>query len=98
MFQQVIQTKEVGGNPDYYSNPTTTTLYVLKSFSGLISSLCIKNDSTTDTVQFSWDGATLAGDVKPSETIEIKTDQRTGIYIKATTGGGLVRIWGWVGV
>jgi len=95
VFNQVIQTKEVGGNPDYYLSTTTTTLYALKSFGGLLSTVSLKNDHATDPIQFSWDGATLAGDVKAGESVKIHIDQRTGIYVKSTAGGAAFRLWGW---
>lgn len=89
------QVQETGGNPDYYLSFTLTTLYVEKVFGGRLSTINITNDSTTDTVQFSFNGATLDGEIRPGESIKINVDQKSSIYVKATAGGDSVRLWGW---
>ena len=83
-----------GGPIDYYLEYTTTNLYVQKAFGGGINSLTVTNDSSTDTVQLSYDGATLEGDLKPGESITLNVATKTSVYIKGTAGGGNVRIWG----
>jgi len=88
-------TVETGGNPDYYDEYTLTNLYVEKVFGGFLSTINITNDSTTETVSFSYDGATLAGEVKPGESVTVNVDQRHSIYIKGSVGADNVRIWGW---
>ena len=91
-------TKETGGNPDYYDEYTLTNLYVEKVFGGYLSTINITNDSTTETTSFSYDGATLAGEVKPGESVTINVDQRSSIYIKGSVGSDTARIWGWAGM
>ena len=86
----------LGSGPiSYYEEYTTTNLYVQRSFGGNINEILITNDSTSDTAQISWDGATLEADIKAGETLPLKTTSRSSIYIKATTGGDKVRLWGW---
>lgn len=84
-----------GGPVNYYTEYTTTNLYVQKSFGGNINVITITNDSTSDTVQVSFNGATLEGDIKYGESMTLNTNTKTSIYIKGTTGGDKVRIWGW---
>ena len=95
-FGQQKYTKETGGNPDFYQEYTTTNMYVERSFSGALHTISIKNDSTTDPVQVSFDGATLESDVKVGEFLKINVSGKDSVYIKATTGGDTVRIWGYV--
>jgi len=90
-------TKEIG-DYDYYNNYTLTNLYVEQVFGYYLSTINITNDSTTDSCQFSYDGATLAGEVKPGESVTLNVNQKTSIYIKGTAGGDNVRIWGYVNV
>lgn len=84
------------GDYDYYNAYTLTNLYVEQTFGGMLSTINLTNDSPTDNVQFSFDGATLAGEVRPGESVTIDVDQKTSIYIKGTAGGDVVRIWGYV--
>jgi hypothetical protein len=90
-------TKEIG-DFDYYLSYTLTNLYVEQTFGGLLSTLNIVNGSTTDTAQFSWDGATLAGEVQPGESVKLNVDQKTSVYVKGTAGGDAVRLWGYADV
>ena len=79
------------GNTDY-EEYTTTNLYVQRSFGFPANQLSLVNDSSTDTVQISFDGATLHYEVGPTEFKDIPANGKTSVYIKATTGGGNVRI------
>lgn len=90
-------TKEIG-DFDYYNAYTLTNLYVEQTFGGHLSTLNLTNDSTTDTVQFSYDGATLAGEVRPGESVRLNVDQKTSVYVKGTAGGDTVRIWGYADI
>jgi len=94
-MRAVQHTKEIG-DYDYYNEYTLTNLYVEQVFGGHLSTINLTNDSTTDAVQFSFDGATLAGKIKPGESVTINVDQKTSIYVKGTAGGDNVRIWGYV--
>jgi len=91
------RTREVG-DVDYYNAYTLTNLYVEQSFGEHISTINLTNDSTTDTVQFSFDGATLAGEVKPGESLRLNVDQKTSVYVKGTAGGDVLRIWSYADI
>lgn len=79
----------------YYTEYEATNLYVEKAFGKSANTITVTNDSATDTVQLSFDGATLEGDIKAGESMTLNTKDRSSIYIKATTGGDDVRIWAW---
>jgi hypothetical protein len=83
----VIQT----GNT-YYTALTTTTLYQECSFGFPAQRLSLVNDSDSDPVQVSWDGATLHYGLGAAEFKDIPADGRTSVYIKATTGGEVCRV------
>ena len=78
-----------------YEEYTTTNLYVERPFASLVTAITITNDDGAQNVQFSYDGATLEGELKPAETLTVHTIQRSKVYMKADTGGSQVRIWGW---
>lgn len=84
-----------GGPLLYYTDYTTTNLYVAKSFGNEVQTITITNDSPTDTVQISFDGATLESDIKPAESLTLEVAGKSSIYVKATAGGGNVRLWAW---
>ena len=89
--------KEIG-DYEYYNPYTLTNLYVEHTFGERISTINLTNDSTTDTAQYSFDGATLAGEVGPGESVKINVNQRASIYVKGTAGGDTLRIWAYVDV
>jgi hypothetical protein len=95
-LHSVIWTKEVGGNPDFYQEVTLTALYQQVPFDGRLSTITMANDSPTDDLEFSYDGATLAGVVKPGESLVLHVDQKDSIWIRGTAGGDDVRLFGWV--
>lgn len=88
-------TRVAGGPLLYYTDYTTTNLYVQKSFGGAANTITMTNDSASDPVQCSFDGATLETDLKSGETLSINVAGKTSIYIKGTAGGDNVRIWAW---
>lgn len=96
-MRAVQHTKEIG-DFDYYNAYTLTNLYVEQTFGENISTINLTNDSTTDTAQFSFDGATLAGEVKPGESLRINVDQKASIYVKGTAGGDVLRIWSYADI
>jgi len=96
-MRAVQHTKEVG-DFDYFNTYTLTNLYVEQVFGEHISTINITNDSTTDTVQFSFDGATLAGEVKPGESLRLNVDQKYSVYVKGTAGGDDIRIWSYADI
>ena len=89
--KQGIATAHITGN-NYYNDYTTTTSYVERPFGFAARSVTLTNDSDTDPVQFSWDGATQIGEIKGAESKCISAAGKTSIYIKATTGGEKVRV------
>jgi len=96
-MRAVQHTKEIG-DFDYYNAYTLTNLYVEQTFGEHISTLNLTNDSTTDSVQYSWDGATLAGEVGPGESLRVNTDQKYSVYVKGTAGGDRLRIWSYADI
>ena len=94
-FNRVISTRSVGGPASYYNNYTTTNLYVELVFDSGVNEITVSNDSASDAIQVSYDGATLEAELTAGETMTMKTGNRTSIYVKGTAGGGTARIWGW---
>lgn len=94
-FAKSGKTQIVGGAIDYYLEYEVTNLYVQKVFGGNVNTITVTNDSETDTAQVSFDGATLAGDLKPAESMSFNTSSKTSAYFKGTAGGDNIRIWGW---
>jgi hypothetical protein len=86
----------VSGGPveDYFSG-TTTNSYVEKVFGNGMDFIELTNESTTDSVQWSFNGATLEGNLLPGETMGINVSSKRHVYIKGTAGGGTYRIWAW---
>ncbi len=85
----------VGGDVNFYEDYLTTNLYVERVFGGTIGSLTISNDSDTDVVSASFDGATLEAELSAGESLTLNVAGRTSVRIKADTGGGQARLWGW---
>jgi len=83
------------GSAGYYIEYETTNVYVEKVFGHDMHNITVSNDSDTDPVQVSYDGATLEGEIKAGETMGFTTSARSSIYIKGTTGGDNVRCWSW---
>lgn len=90
----VKQFQATSGNSgnNYYSDYTTTTLYVEHSFGFCATKIAFVNDSNNDTVQVSFDGATLHYEIQAAEYKDLPCGGRDSIYVKATTGGGQLRI------
>ena len=86
--------KIVGGPISFYEEYTTTNAYVERSFGGACNTITVTNDSETDTISLSFDGATLEADLKAGESLTLNTQDRLSIYIIGSTGGDNVRIWG----
>ena len=90
-------TKEIG-DYEYYNPYVLTTLYVEQTFGERISTINLTNDSTTDTAQYSFDGATLHGEVGPGESLRVTVNQKSSIFVKGTAGGDILRIWSYVDI
>ncbi len=84
-----------GGPISFYENYTTTNLYVTRVFGGNVNTITVSNDSATDTVNISYDGATLEAELLAGESITLDVSSKTSVDIKGVAGGGGVRIWGW---
>jgi len=85
------------GNPVvYYGDYETTNLPVELVFGAAINTLKVANDSTTDTMTLSWDGATVIIDLYAGESITINTAGKTSVYARCNTNDGdHVRVWGY---
>ena len=86
--------KIVGGPISFYEDYTTTIAYVERPFGGACNSITVTNDSATDTISLSFNGATVEADLKAGESLTLNTQDRLSIYIIGATGGDNVRIWG----
>ena len=96
MFDQGPDMVRVAGGPvSFFEKYTTTNLYVEKLFGAGMSTITVSNDSTTDTVNLSFDGATSDGELGPGESVTLNTKGRSSLFVIAATGGGTVRIWTW---
>lgn len=93
-FNKTVFTRKSGGLADYFDKYTTTNLYVERAFGADVTEITVVNDSTTDDVQISFDGATLDGELEPGESVTLSTRTRTSVYIKGSAGGDQVRLWG----
>ena len=98
MLNQRVHTTEIGGNPDYYQEITLTSLFVQFAFSGLLSTITVANDSPTDQVEISFDGATIQGSVRPGETLKLHVDQKSSFWVRGTAGGDDIRLFGWADI
>lgn len=85
----------VGRQANFYEDYLTTNLYVERPFGAVCNSITLSNDSDTDAISASFDGATVEAELKPRETLTLNVARETGIYIKGAAGGDQVRIWGW---
>ena len=86
--------KIIGGPVSFYEEYITTNAYVERSFGGACNSITVTNDSATDTISLSFNGATLEADLKAGESLTLNTQDRSSVYIIGAAGGDNVRIWG----
>jgi len=83
----------IGGSGNHYFNDyTTTNLYAELSIGFPASKISLVNDSNSDPVQVSFDGATLHYQVAAGEYKDLIANGVTSVYIKATAGGEKVRV------
>lgn len=85
----------ITGGDVQYEEYSTTNLYVERVFTSSITQLTITNDDSAQNIQFSFDGASLDGELLPNETISVSTTPKTSIFIKSDSGGSSVRYWAW---
>lgn len=87
--------KVVGGDTNYYKEVTATNLYVEQVIGAKINTLTVTNDSATDVISVSFDGATVETELKAGETVTLHTVSIASVYVKGAAGGDKLRIWGW---
>lgn len=87
--------KIVGGVLNFYEEYAATNLYVERSFGGETGTVTVSNESTTDTVSLSYDGATVEAELYPEESLTLHVAKQSSVYIKGDAGGDNVRIWAW---
>lgn len=85
----------VGRKVNFYEDYLATNLYVERVLGGMMNSLTVSNDSETDEISISFDGATLEAELRPEESLTINIAGIVGVYVKGDVGGGNVRLWGW---
>ena len=85
----------VGSEVNFYEDYLVTNLYVERVFGGTLNSLTLSNDSLTDEISASFDGATLEADLKAGEALTLNVAGRNSVYIKGDAGGDRARLWGW---
>jgi len=85
----------VGGPVSFYERYECTTLYSERAFGGGANSLTVTNDSTSDTVYVSFDGATVEAELYAGESITLNVSGKHSLYVTGVAGGDDVRIWAW---
>ena len=93
-YDDIRAVKVSAGAVNYYSEGTTNALYTQKAFTTTLSELTITNDSDTDSLSFSFNGATVGGRLVPGESKDVNMSGRRSIFIRGTVGGGGYRMWG----
>jgi len=85
----------VGGSASFYEEYETTNAYVERPFGGACNTITVTNDSASDTISLSFDGANVESDLKAGESITLNTQEQSSIYVVGASGGDNVRIWSW---
>lgn len=75
-----------------YEEITLTTSYQTSTFGFPATKVSIANDSDSDTVQVSWDGATVHYELQGAEYKDINAGGRSSVQVKGTAGGDKVRV------
>lgn len=94
-FEAIDKVRVVGGPKEDYVTDTATNLYVEFPLTTKVNTLFIVNDSDTDTLSYSFDGATLEGEIKLRESLDVNVQNKSSIYVKGAAGGDTFRIWGY---
>jgi hypothetical protein len=89
------QVRIVGGPVNFYEDYLVTNLYAERVFGGHIEMITISNDSLTDKVSASFDGATVEAELNAGEALTFSVAGKSSIYIKGDAGGDQARLWGW---
>jgi len=96
MFNEGTRSIRVAGGPvSFYDRYVTTVLYVERVFGGEVNTITVSNDSSTDTVCLSFDGASLEGELGQGESVTLNTSTKSSVFVRGTVGNSDVRIWGW---
>jgi hypothetical protein len=83
-----------GGKCKYYATGTSGTLYEEKVFGPASKTVTISNDSATNIITFSFDGAYTDGAVLPTESITVNVLDKASMFIKGSEEGEY-RLWAW---
>jgi hypothetical protein len=83
-----------GGPILYYHNHTLAAAYEEHIFGGNCHVVTVTNDSTANSLQVSYDGTTLVGDINAGETFTFHLSTKTSVHVKGTAGQ-TCRIWAW---
>jgi len=94
-FDETKRVKSVGDVYEFYNTGTTTNAYVQTTFPAKVDCLTISNDSATDPIQYSYDGAILEGNLLANENITVYVKSKGSIWLKGTAGGGTYRVFSW---
>jgi hypothetical protein len=72
----------------------TANIYEEKAFGGVMHTVTLYNTHATDVLQWSWDGATLAGQLAAGASITVNCNN-SSIWVKSTAGNVVVDFWYW---
>lgn len=64
-------------------------------FRSRVNTITLTNDSSTDAIRFSFNGARVEGELNPGDTLDIDVSKKKSIYIRGITGGDTYRLWAW---
>lgn len=93
-FADVQRVSITGNAVTFYDEGTTSNLYTAITFPVSMDSVTISNDDSYDTYNYSFDGATLEGSIKPGESITVSVFRKKRIYLRGVSGGTEYRVWG----
>ena len=79
----------------YFAEYDANTVYYELSFGFPATKIFMVNDSDNYDAQFSWDGTTLHGQLKPGEDITLYANDATSIWVRVTnaTGTNNIRVF-----
>lgn len=78
----------------YHEELTSNVAYTKTVFPCGLDTITLSNDSTTDSIRWSFDGATVEGTIKPNESITVNVFEKPSIWIRGLVGGSFYRLWG----
>lgn len=93
-FDNEVKSRVVGSNEKYFNSGLATTVFAFLPVGSNMNTIIISNDSSTDTIQYSFNGASIDGILQPKEHITVNVKDVDGIYIKSLNGLSPYRVWG----